>query len=120
MQTKPEVQWLDPHRTVDQPELARLSGMSVADLDQLLNYGALLPTEGRVARVFNAGNLAPLRKAARLRADFDLDLVTTSLLLGYLQRIAQLENQLRGLQAHPSPPQTLPREGPTPWYEPHA
>ena len=64
--------------------------------------------------------MPPLREAARLRADYDLDLFTVSLLLGYLQRIAQLEQQLRALNAHVPHPHTLPREGPTPWREPHA
>ena len=62
--------------------------------------------------------MASLREAARLRAQFDLDLFTVALLLGYLQRIARLEHQLRSLQAHVPYPQHLPREGPAPWREP--
>ena len=110
--------WLDAHRRIDEPELSTLSGMSIAELDELMEYGALVPLAG-TERAFSAGVVPALREAARLRVDFDLDLFTVSLLLGYLQRIAQLEHQLRSLHgtvAHPS----LPREGPTPWREPHS
>lgn len=125
MQTKgTEWQWLDPHRSVDQPELARLSGMSEAELEALVEDGSLVPQAGmdqrQPARVFSAACVPPLCEAARLRADFGLDLVTVSLLLRYLQRIAHLELQLRALQPHPPQHQQLPREGPAPWREPHA
>lgn len=118
----PDWQWLDAHQSVNQPELARLCGMSVAEIDELVEYGTLVPvaTEAGADRRFSAGAAPSLREAARLRGDFDLDLFTTSLLFGYLLRIAHLEQQIRTLQAPPPHPQQLPREGPTPWREPHA
>ena len=117
----PEWTWLDPFRRIDQPELATLCSLTSAELDELVDFGALVPLVGEGgSRQFSASCVPPLREAARLRAHYDLDLFTVSLLLGYLQRIAHLEHQLRGLHAHlPNPPQ-LPREGPTPWREPHA
>lgn len=123
MQSKaPDWQWLDAHQNVAQPELARLCGMSVAELDELVEYGSLVPAsnEAGAGPLFSAGAVPPLREAARLRGDFDLDLFTTSLLFGYLLRIAHLEHQVRALQAQAPHPQQLPREGPTPWREPHA
>jgi chaperone modulatory protein CbpM len=41
----------------------------------------------------------PLRTAGKLRQDFDLDLFTVGLLLGYLNRIEALERQVRTLKA---------------------
>ena len=114
--------WPDPQRRLGQTELARLCSLSSADLDALVEYGTLIPLTGQAAatRLFSAGWLAPLREVARLRSWYGLDLSTVSLLLGYLHRIAQLEHQARQLNAHLPHPQQLPREGPTPWREPHA
>ena len=47
--------------------------------------------------------VTPLRTAGRLRQDFDLDLFTVAMLLGYLHRIEVLENELRCLQAGQPP-----------------
>ena len=118
----PDAGWLDPLRRIDQAELAHLCSLSIAELDELVEYGALLPApaEGSGLRQFSGTCVAPLREAARLRSLYDLDLFTVSLLLGYLQRITQLEQQLRSLQAHLPHGHQLPREGPTPWREPHA
>jgi chaperone modulatory protein CbpM len=119
----PDPHWLDPHRRVDQAELAHMCSLSVVELDELVEYGALVPLvpEGSAAtRCFSAACVAPLREAVRLRALYDLDVFTVSLLLGYLQRIEHLEHQLRALHAHVPHPQPLPREGPAPWREPHA
>lgn len=113
--------WLDPQRRIDQPELAHMCSLTVAELDELVEYGALVPVVADDAvRQFSASCVPPLREAVRLRSWYDLDLFTVSLLLQYLQRIAQLEQQLRHLQAHVPHPGQLPREGPTPWREPHA
>lgn len=113
--------WLDPLRRIEQSELAEICGLCMADLDELVEYGTLVPVTGEPgSRQFSASCVPPLREAARLRSHYDLDLFTISLLLGYLQRIAQLEQQLRSLNAHIPHPQHLPREGPTPWREPHA
>ena len=113
--------WLDPLRRIDQEELSHLCGLDAADLDELVEYGALVPLPGEPGpRQFSASCVAPLREAARLRGDYALDLFSLSLLLGYLQRIAQLEHQLRTVHGHVPHPAQLPREGPTPWREPHA
>lgn len=39
------------------------------------------------------------RSVSRLRLDFDLDLFTVALLIGYLNRIEALERQVQSLQA---------------------
>ena len=117
----PEWHWLDAQKRFDQAELAHMCSLSMAELDELVEYGALVPfaDEGTGARQFSGSWVPPLREAARLRAHYDLDLFTVSLLLGYLQRIAHLEQQVRSLQAHLPHLTHPPREGPTPWREPH-
>jgi hypothetical protein len=113
---------LDVHRRIELEELAQLSDVSVAELEELVASGALVPVVGEAGsgHQFSAGCVGPLREAMRLRAEQHLDLPTVSLLLGYLLRIAHLEHQLRTLHSQPQHPQHLPREGPTPWREPHA
>ena len=114
--------WLDTRHNVDQHELAQLCGMSAAEIDELVDYGALVPLVNAPVRLFNAAMVPSLREAVRLRADFDLELSTVSLLLRYLQRIVLLEHRLRALQAPAGyiPQGHLQRDGPAPWREPHA
>lgn len=113
--------WGSPEGRVGQRELARTCGLAAADLEELVAYGGLVPLAGRRGgeRQFGTGWVAPLREAARLKSDYDLDLFTVSLLLGYLQRIVHLEQQVRLLQAQPAHAHPMPREGPSPWREPH-
>ena len=93
--------WLDTRETVTITELSDCCGMTEAELDELVAYCALLPSspEGDTERVFSAQWVMPLRSAARMRLDFDLDLFTVAILLGQLKRIEVLEQQLQSLQA---------------------
>jgi chaperone modulatory protein CbpM len=50
-------------------------------------------------RLFSAEWVVPLRTAAKLRQDFDLDLFTVVILLGNLCRIEILQRQVQQLQA---------------------
>lgn len=93
--------WLDASELITLTELARICALSPAELDELVDYGVLVPVEGaRQERLFSAECVIPLRTAGRLRQDFDLDLFTVGLLLGYLNRIEALERQIRTLKAH--------------------
>ena len=86
MSAPSEWTWLDAHRAVGEAELAHMCQLTVAELEELVDYGALVPLAGPV-RQFSAACIAPLREASRLRGYYDLDLFTVSLVLGYLQRI---------------------------------
>jgi chaperone modulatory protein CbpM len=70
---------LDTQHSVDPQELAQLCAMSEADIDELVEYGALVPLANEPGRCFNSAVVPSLREAARLRSDFDLDLFTVSL-----------------------------------------
>jgi len=124
---------LDERGMVAHAELAQICRLSLAELDELVEYGALLPLAPDAAsqRMFGAAAVPLLREAVELRQRYDLDLFTVSLLLGYLRRIHHLEQQLHELQAHlphlphglhGQPPDLVhpPRDGPAPWREPHA
>lgn len=116
-----EPAWLDARSSVCCDELSRMSGMSIAELEELVDYGALMPLPGQAEeRRFSADCVVRLRDAARLRGDFDLDMFTVGLLLGYMERIEQLERRLHALEAQVPSHLAGRREGPAPWREPHA
>jgi chaperone modulatory protein CbpM len=96
-----------------------MSGLSVAELQELVEYGLLTPAGGSASEpLFHAGCVPSLRRASALRARFDLDLFVLGLMFSQLEHIELLEQQLRTLRAHvphPGPP----REGPSSWREPH-
>lgn len=92
--------WLDEREVLSVYELSQVCGMSVDELGELVEYGALSPLEvSRQEHVFSAGCVPQLRVVGRLRSDFELDLFTLALLMGYLSRIESLERQIGTLQA---------------------
>jgi chaperone modulatory protein CbpM len=123
MTAQAQVAWLDARETVTVTELSRVSGLSPSELQELVEYGALAPvqrTQTTTTLVFSAACVAPLRHAVRLRRDFDLDLFMVGMLLDYLQRIEDLEKQVRSLKAQlPKHAHAPHHEGPEPWHEPH-
>jgi chaperone modulatory protein CbpM len=122
MQPRPdEWNWLDASETISAAELSRACGLSDAELQELVGYGAVQPLKGQGGNMFSAGCVVTLRHACQLRQDFDLDLFTVSLLSDYLDRIEALQRELRMLRAHlPTHLHPPHREGPPPWVEPHA
>lgn len=94
-----EVLWLEQHE-LSVSELAELSGLPPTVLEELLDSGAIAPLEaaGPEAR-FGAAALRAARAARRLRADFELDIQALSLALSLMDRIGELEAQLRELRA---------------------
>lgn len=95
---------LDASQTITANELARASGLSADQLNELVEYGALMPLAACSAvqesdRLFSATYVFSLRAACHVQRDFDLDLFTAGLLVGYLMRIDTLERQVQSLQA---------------------
>ncbi len=92
--------FLDARETFSLLELSQVSGLSVSELDELMDYGALAPlAAGQKPNLFSAEWVSPLRTAGRLRQDFDLDLFSVAIVLGYVNRIDALERRLCVLQA---------------------
>jgi chaperone modulatory protein CbpM len=99
-QNQNEWHWLDTRETITLTELSDCSGMSEAELNELVDYCALMPlTPVDEERVFSAQWVAPLRHASKMRVDFDLDIFTVAMLLGHLNRIEVLERQVHSLKA---------------------
>ena len=117
-----DLTWLDASETISLSELSEACQVSAAELDELVEYGALAPVNKTGEEfLFSAACTAALRAACKLRKDYDLDLFTVALLLDYLNRIERLEREVRSLQAHlPTHLVGAHREGPQPWREPHA
>jgi chaperone modulatory protein CbpM len=95
-----DVTWLDHNQYVTLTELSSVCAMSASELDELVDYGALIPLQGiQTERTFRADCVMPLRAAHKLQTDFDLDLFTVAMVLGYMGRIDALEQQVISLQA---------------------
>lgn len=96
-----DMTWLNERQVVTQSELARICAMSRAELDELVDYGALTALEplngAQPERTFSTECVMPLRTASQLRHDFALDLFMVAVLMVYLRRIESLELQVRSL-----------------------
>lgn len=107
-QQQAQWRWLDARETVTQAELSHCCGLSEAELDELIDYCALVPvTPNNPDRIFSAQWVTPLRHASKMRNDFDLDLFTVAIVLGNLHRIEVLEQQVFSLQALLKPQSVL-------------
>lgn len=97
-----EALWMDEQHLFSAAELIELSGLSAAELQYLVECDALLPLTGVEPAAdarFGAECLALARTASRLRNDFDLDASGLALTLRLLDRIHELEAEVRLLRA---------------------
>ncbi len=101
MNTDPEdAAWMNEQTRVSLEELAALSGLNDSTLRELVEYGALVPVDpGNVHWTFSAHCVVAVKRAGRLRKDFDLDPNALALALSLLGRIQALEDHLSSLQA---------------------
>jgi hypothetical protein len=99
--------WLDDRLELSFSELARLSGLTEAELRELVGYGALAPTNPTEAEwTFSGEFVVAMRTAGRLRADLELEPQAIALALALIERVRELEAQLSDLRAR------LPRRFP--------
>jgi chaperone modulatory protein CbpM len=92
---------LSGHAGVTYQELLSSCTLSEEDLGALIDFGVLEPVaEESGKQMFSFHAVVLVRKAARLKADFELDPAGISLVLTFLQRVEELEAQVRDLQAH--------------------
>jgi chaperone modulatory protein CbpM len=101
-----EAQWLHDHGEVSWKELVELSGLAPDLLRELVEYGVLTPINAQapadvqpVQWRFTASCVVAVRRVSRLREDFDLDANALSVALMLVERIHELEAQLRDLQS---------------------
>jgi chaperone modulatory protein CbpM len=94
-----EVMWLEEH-AVTLAELSELCNLPKALLEELVSAGAIVPLEQSAGEPrFGAQALTAARAAHRLRAAFDLESSGLVLALGLLDRVHELEQQVRALRA---------------------
>ncbi|MEP7085218.1 MAG: chaperone modulator CbpM [Betaproteobacteria bacterium] len=88
--------WLEKQGDISVAGLCELSGLSERDLLDLVDYGALQPINPDDAQPMFAGHyVRTVRIASRLRHDFELDSQSLALALSLVERIHQLETELR-------------------------
>ncbi len=92
--------WPDEQQTMPLQALAERSGLSEDEVLQLSECGALAAFAGGSGqRMFSVHSITVARTARRLRDDFELEPHGVAVLLAYLDRIRDLESQLRALKA---------------------
>jgi chaperone modulatory protein CbpM len=94
-----EMLWFEEH-AVTLGELSELSALPLPLLEELVGSGAIVAVEvaGPEPR-FGGQALNAARAANRLKQDFDLDLPALLVALGLLDRVHELEKQVRSLRA---------------------
>jgi chaperone modulatory protein CbpM len=99
------VQWLHGQYQVTLVELADTCGMSEAMVRELVDYGALAPSDPRAETwTFSAEWVGRIRRAARIREDLELETQGLALVLSFLERIDRLEREVAHLSAQlPAP-----------------
>jgi chaperone modulatory protein CbpM len=100
MSSETDVLWLDEHRLVSITELMEVSGLSEAELLDLVHSGALPARDAPGGGlVFSARVISLARTACRLRDDFELDTRGLAVALRLLERVRNLESEISHLRA---------------------
>ncbi len=95
-----QAMWLHERHELLLEELCELSGLSEAELRELVDHGVLAPIDSDARHwTFSADRLVVARSAFRLRRDFDLDPHEVALVVSLLERVHDLEAELRDLRA---------------------
>ena len=90
-----EAVWLTEECQFSMNEIVELSGLSEAEVRELVDYGAITPVDpGSVQWIFHGECLSTVRAASRLRVGFDLEPHGVALVVSLLERIRDLESQL--------------------------
>jgi chaperone modulatory protein CbpM len=96
----PDAQWLTEKCEFSLHELVELSGSSVEELRELVEYGAITPVNPESSQwVFPGQCLVTVRAACRLRVSFDLEPHGVALVVSLLDRIHNLEAEMGSLRA---------------------
>lgn len=100
MQETIQAVWLDEHGVCSLTRFTEVSGLSAAEVQELVDTGVLVPAASEAgAPLFATGTMVVARAARRLRDDFELDLSGMSVALRLLQRIESLERELDSTRA---------------------
>jgi len=92
--------WLHERCEVSLSQLCELSGLSETELRGLVDCGAIAPADPLAREwIFSAERLVVARSAHRLRRDFDLDFQGLALAVTLLERVRDLQEEVRSLRA---------------------
>jgi chaperone modulatory protein CbpM len=92
--------WMDTRTKLTLVELAECCGIPENVVCELVEYGALSPSGTLPAEwAFSAECAVSVRKAARLCSDLELETPAMALVISFLERIQELEAQVRRLRA---------------------
>jgi chaperone modulatory protein CbpM len=96
--------WLDDTGICSNEQLAEVSGLSVEEINDLVENGIIAPVD-RNARPpsFQLRTMITVRTARRLRDDFELDRHGVALALTLLRRIEELQDELAAVRARTKP-----------------
>ena len=96
-----EARFEDENGSFSLAQLVERSGLSEAELRDLVEQGALVPVDADAPRwTFRADAMATARMAFRLRREFALDdPYSVCVVLGFAQRLYLLEQELAALRA---------------------
>jgi chaperone modulatory protein CbpM len=95
-----DVVWMHTERVISIVELARYCEVEESQVRELVDYGALEPTDpGAEPLAFDADRAPQVRSALRLCRDLELESATVPLVLSLLERIHELERSVRDLTA---------------------
>ena len=95
-----EVVWMHAERTITIVDLASYCGVQEAEVRELVEYGALTPTDPRGEPLAFAADCAPqVRSALRLCHDLELESASVPLVLSLLDRIHELEQRIAEITA---------------------
>ncbi|HEX4051911.1 MAG TPA: chaperone modulator CbpM [Steroidobacteraceae bacterium] len=93
-----EVIWLEAE-SLSFNELLERSGLPAGLLQELVQAGGIEPLDPAATQPqYGARALAAARRARRLQQDFELDVSALLLVLGLLDRVADLEGRVNELQ----------------------
>jgi hypothetical protein len=95
-----DAMWVEKREQITVERLARLSGLSEEELCALVEYGALSPTnpEDESHWTFAQHCVMSVKTAGRLRQAFDLEPDALALTLSLIERINDLQAELRRLR----------------------
>jgi polyhydroxyalkanoate synthesis regulator phasin len=101
MQTDPAgIVWLSDSQQVLIDDLVELSGLNADEIKELVESGALEPTDpSNVPWTFSAECVVTVRQATRLRDELELDPHAVAVALSLLEQIRHLELEVARLQA---------------------
>ncbi len=92
--------WVTEAQSYTLAEVLTVSGLAEAELRELVEFGALRPTDPEATPwIFSGQSLLAMRAARRIRSSFDLEPHGVALVMSLLEQIHELESRLEQLRA---------------------